>query len=57
MSKTKFQVNKHIKLNIKFETKRFELKYTLDMFNPLSTNLTKWSNTLKQFVGNSQQIV
>ena len=20
-------------------------------FNPLSTNLTKWSNTLKQFVG------
>ena len=57
MSKTKFQVNKHIKLNIKFETKRFELKYTLDMFNPLSANLTKWSNTLKQFVGNSQQIV
>ena len=57
MSKTKFQVNKHIKLNIKFETKRFELEYTLDMFNPLSTNLTKWSNTLKQFVGNSQQIV
>ena len=57
MSKTKFQVNKHIKLNIKFETKRFELKCTLDMFNPLSANLTKWSNTLKQFVGNSQQIV
>ena len=21
-------------------------------FNPLSANLTKWSNTLKQFVGN-----
>ena len=21
-------------------------------FNPLSTNFTKWSNTLKQFVGN-----
>ena len=22
------------------------------LFNPLSTNFTKWSNTLKQFVGN-----
>ena len=31
----------------------------LSMFEdiiPLSTNLTKWSNTLKQFVGNCQQI-
>ena len=26
-------------------------------FNPLSANPTKWSNTLKQFVGNSQRIV
>ena len=26
-------------------------------FIPLSTNPTRWSNTLKQFVGNSQQIV
>ena len=25
---------------------------TLDLFNPLNANLTKWSNTLKQFVGN-----
>ena len=25
-------------------------------FNPLSTNLTKWSNTLKQFVGCCQRI-
>ena len=25
--------------------------------NPLSVNPTKWSNTLKQFVGNSQVIV
>ena len=24
----------------------------LSMFNPLSANFTKWSNTLKQFVGN-----
>ena len=23
-------------------------------FSPLSANLTKWSNTLKQFVGNSR---
>ena len=27
------------------------------MINPLSANPTKWSNTLKQFVGKSQQIV
>ena len=27
------------------------LKYLLN-FNPLSANPTKWSNTLKQFVGN-----
>ena len=26
------------------------------IFNPLSTNPTKWSNTLEQFVGKSQQI-
>ena len=26
-------------------------------FNPLSANATKWSNTLKQFVGNNGQIV
>ena len=26
-------------------------------FNPLSANPTKWSNTLKQFVHNSRQIV
>ena len=25
--------------------------------NPLSANSTKWSNTLKKFVGNSQRIV
>ena len=29
----------------------------LKMFNPLSTNRTKLSNTLKQFVGNSRRIV
>ena len=27
------------------------------LFNPLNANLTKWSNTFKQFVGNSRQIV
>ena len=26
-------------------------------FNPLSNNPTKWSNTLKHFVGNRRQIV
>ena len=25
--------------------------------NPLSANPTKWSNTLKQFVGNSRRVV
>ena len=25
--------------------------------NPLSANPTKWSNTLKEFVGNSQRII
>ena len=25
---------------------------TFGLFNPLSANSTKWSNTLKQFVGN-----
>ena len=28
----------------------------LRFFNPLRANPTKWSNTLKQFVGNSRQI-
>ena len=27
------------------------------LFNSLSANHTKWSNTLKQFVANSRQIV
>ena len=26
-------------------------KHTVNLFNPLSANTTKWSNTLKQFVG------
>ena len=30
---------------------------TCNAFNPLSANPTKWSNTLKQSVGKSQQIV
>ena len=35
--------------------------YTMELFckvvNPLSANPTKWSNTLKQFVGNFAQLV
>ena len=27
------------------------------LFNPLSANPTKWSNTLKQFVGFSRRII
>ena len=33
------------------------LKTKSSRFNPLSANPTKWSNTLKQFVGKSQRIV
>ena len=29
----------------------YKFSINLDPFNPLSTNFTKWSNTLKQFVG------
>ena len=29
----------------------------LTSFNPLSANPTKWSNTLKQFIGKSRRIV
>ena len=30
---------------------RHFLPVTFSSFNPLSANITKWSNTLKQFVG------
>ena len=29
----------------------------IQMFNPLSVSPSKWSNTLKQFIGNSRRIV
>ena len=36
-----------------FENDRFvDLLQKYFCFNPLSANLTKWPNTLKQFVGN-----
>ena len=31
--------------------------HSCNVLNPLSTNPTKWSNTLKQFVGNIRRIV
>ena len=31
-------------------------KFNLEIINPLNANTTKWSNTLKQFVGNVQRI-
>ena len=34
-----------------------EMKHWAEMGYPLSVNPTKWSNTLKQFVRKSQQIV
>ena len=36
------------------QSKIIKSKFTnfISLFNPLSTNPTKWSNTLKQFVGN-----
>ena len=36
--------------NLKLELQK-SLQFILLSFNPLSANLTKWSNTLKQFVG------
>ena len=33
------------------------MKLRKSIFNSLGTSTTKWSNTLKQFVGNSRQIV
>ena len=35
----------------------FVLKHVVEPFNTLSASSTKWSNTLKQFVGKSRQIV
>ena len=35
-----------------FIENRSELPRKLSSFNPLSAKLTKWPNTLKQFVGN-----
>ena len=32
---------------------QININTTPSLLNPLSTNLTKWSNTLKQFVGKS----
>ena len=31
-------------------------KQKMQMINPLSTNPTKWSSTLNQFIGNSRRI-
>ena len=41
------------RLNFRFEKKKKRSRIS----NSLSTNLTKWSNTIKQFVRNSQRIV
>ena len=35
----------------------FFVNFCAVITNPLSVNPTKWSNTLKQFVGNSRQII
>ena len=40
-------------LNIKHERVKYILNILL--FNPLSANPTKWSSTLKQFVGSSRK--
>ena len=36
---------------------KYWAKYNLGCFNPFSVNPTKWSNTLKKFVGKSRRIV
>ena len=39
-------------LPLQINLRKNELRTTYFSFNPLSANPTKWSNTLKQFVGN-----
>ena len=34
----------------------FVLKHVVETFNPLSASSTKWSNTLKQFVGRADKL-
>ena len=41
--------------NFNFANKHMSIKINLNV-NPLSTNATKWSNTLKKFIGNSRRI-
>ena len=37
---------------VKRSSFNFEPIWSIVLFNPISANPTKWSNTLKQFVGN-----
>ena len=43
--------------NLKLSSAWVGTENAYPMFNPLSANPTKWSNTLKQFVGKCRQIV
>ena len=49
----KFNYNLHIIYTLNFTN----LSSLLNIFNVLRTDPTKWSNTLKQFVGKNQQII
>ena len=52
--------NYEIKMKVKSkynETNSHNMLHIDQSFNLLSTSFTKWSNTLKQFVGCCQQIV
>ena len=40
-----------------YTREHFQWKVLSSIINPLSANPTKWSNTLKLFVGNTRQIV
>ena len=42
-------------LDKKYHDQLIILTKTREKFNPLSTNLTKWSNTIKQFAGQIQK--
>ena len=46
-----------VKVNLTCLTEFWKACFLLTKLNPLSVNPTKWSITLKQFVGNTQHIV
>ena len=49
--------NRNVNMSLSAELKVSMEKCLQTIFNPIRANPTKWSSTLKQFVGKSQRIV